>query len=180
MGLWGLGAFQDTIVNRKATVLRLVSRSAEQTQRLGEYLGKLAQAGDVFLLVGELGSGKTCLAQGIARGLGVQQYVSSPSFVLIREHQGRVPFYHVDFYRLHRMDEIADLGLDDYFSGRGVCVVEWADRGMALLPEEHLLVTMEHVSEGERAITIEPRGERYVSMLSALNSMLEKEGWRGR
>lgn len=166
-------------MNRKATVLRLVSRSTEQTRRLGEYLGELAEAGNVFLLVGELGSGKTCLAQGIARGLGVQQYVSSPSFVLIREYQGRVPFYHVDFYRLDRIEEIADLGLDDYLSGRGVCVVEWADKGMALLPEEHLLITLEHVSEDGRAITIEPRGGRYVSMVSALGSLLAGEDWRG-
>ncbi len=166
-------------MSRRSTVLRLISRSADHTRRLGEYLGKLAEAGDVFLLVGELGSGKTCLAQGVARGLGVQQYVSSPSFVLIREHQGRLPFYHVDFYRLDRVEEIADLGLDDYLCGKGVCVIEWADKGMAVLPEEHLLVTMEHVSGDERAITVEPHGERYVSLVNVLSSVLEKEGWGG-
>ncbi len=175
----GAGSILNRSYEQKTTMLRLVSRSAEQTQRLGEYLGKLARAGDVFLLVGELGSGKTCLAQGIARGLGVQQYVSSPSFVLIREHQGRLPFYHVDFYRLDRIEEIADLGLDDYIYGSGVCAIEWADKGMALLPEVHLLVTMEHVSEDERRIAMEPRGERYVSLVSALGAALEKEGWRG-
>ncbi len=164
-------------MSRETTVLRLISQSADYTRRLGEYLGKLAEAGDVYLLVGGLGSGKTCLAQGVARGLGVQQYVSSPSFVLIREHQGRLPFYHVDFYRLDRIEEIADLGLDDYLSGEGVCVIEWADKGMAVLPEEHLLVTMEYLSEDERAITMEPRGGRYVSLVNALSSVLEREGW---
>lgn len=164
---------------KKASVLKLVSRSVNETRRLGEDLGKLAVAGDVFLLVGGLGSGKTCLAQGIALGLGVQQHVSSPSFILIKEYQGRLPFYHVDFYRLDRIEEIADLGLEDYIYGRGVCVIEWADKGMALLPREHLLVTMEYVSADERAITMEPRGDRYVSLTIALGAALEKEGWYG-
>src|SRR4030042_912303 len=116
--------------------MKLLSHSPEQTQKLGFRLGELAVPGDVFLLVGELGAGKTCLTQGIAWGLGIQEYALSPSFVIIRELHGRLPLYHIDLYRLDRIEEGIDLGLDDYLYGRGVCVIEWADRALGILPEE--------------------------------------------
>ena len=111
-----------------------VSESPEKTQGIGIKLGSLARAGDVFLLVGSLGVGKTCLAQGIAWGLGIKEYASSPSFVIVKEYQGRLPLYHIDLYRLDEIDEIAELGLDEYLYGEGVCVVEWAEKGFSLLP----------------------------------------------
>jgi tRNA threonylcarbamoyladenosine biosynthesis protein TsaE len=108
--------------------LEITSRSPEETQALGARLGKLARPGDCFLLVGKLGAGKTCLTQGIARGLGIREYAASPSFVVVRELYGRLPLYHMDLYRLENIEEIADLGLDDYFYGQGVSVVEWGKR----------------------------------------------------
>jgi len=114
--------------------LKLNSHSPQQTQLLGSYLGKLAQKGDVFLLVGDLGTGKTCLVQGIAYGLDIKEYAFSPSFVLVREYHGRLPLYHIDFYRLDHFKEIADLGLEEYLYNDGVCVVEWADKGLQILP----------------------------------------------
>jgi tRNA threonylcarbamoyladenosine biosynthesis protein TsaE len=152
--------------------LEFISHSAEQTQRLGIQLGKLAKAGDVMLLVGELGAGKTCLAQGIAWGLGIDDYALSPSFVLIREYQGRLLLYHIDFYRLDSIEEVIDLGLDDYLCGGGVCVVEWADKALPVLPEEHLLVRLEHLGENERRLCLEPKGECYQELISEL-----KERW---
>jgi tRNA threonylcarbamoyladenosine biosynthesis protein TsaE len=152
--------------------LEFISHSAEETQRLGIQLGKLAEAGDVMLLVGELGAGKTCLAQGIAWGLGIDDYALSPSFVLIREYQGRLLLYHIDFYRLDSLEEVSDLGLDDYLYVEGVCVVEWADKALPLLPEEHLLVRLEHLGENERRLCLEPKGERYQELISEL-----KERW---
>ena len=116
--------------------LELATRIPEQTQALGTRLGKIARPGDVILLVGKLGAGKTCLTQGIAWGLGIDEYAASPSFVLVRELHGRLPLYHVDFYRLENLEEIAELGLDEYFYGQGVSVVEWADKAMELLPPE--------------------------------------------
>ncbi|TET42493.1 MAG: tRNA (adenosine(37)-N6)-threonylcarbamoyltransferase complex ATPase subunit type 1 TsaE, partial [Dehalococcoidia bacterium] len=110
--------------------LKLNSHSPEQTQLLGSYLGEIAQKADIFLLMGELGTGKTCLVQGIARGLDVKEYAFSPSFVILREYHGRLPLYHIDFYRLDHIEEIADLGLEEYFYGDGVCVVEWAEKGL--------------------------------------------------
>jgi tRNA threonylcarbamoyladenosine biosynthesis protein TsaE len=160
-------------MNIRAKTSKFISRSAEQTQQLGIRLGQMAQAGDVFLLTGNLGSGKTCLTQGIAWGLGVKEYAFSPSFVLIREYAGRLPLYHIDFYRLERIEEIADLGLDEYLSGRGVCAVEWADKGMVLMPEEHMLINLEYLSETERSIIFEPKGYRYNELLVSLNTELK-------
>ena len=155
-------------MNAKMTKLKLISRSPEQTQRLGIRLGELAESGDVFLLTGNLGSGKTCLTQGIAWGLGVKEYAFSPSFVIIREYHGRLTLYHIDFYRLDRIEELSDLGLDEYLYGKGVCVVEWADKGIAVLPDEHLLINLSYLSETERSITFEPKGHRYIELLKCL------------
>ena len=144
----------------------MVTGSVERTRSVGSALGGLAVAGDLILLVGALGAGKTCLAQGIARGLDIAESVVSPTFVLLREYEGRLPLYHLDFYRLNSIEEVASLGIDDYLSGPGVCVVEWADRGLEVLPEEHLLVEMEHVSASKRRLRFRPRGGRYVGMLA--------------
>jgi tRNA threonylcarbamoyladenosine biosynthesis protein TsaE len=148
--------------------LELISHSPEQTQQFGSRLGKIAQAGDVILLVGKLGAGKTCLAQGIAWGLGTNDYAASPSFVLVRELYGRLPLYHVDFYRLENLAEIAELGLDEYFYGKGVSVVEWAEKALELLPPEHLLIEMDYVSDNERRLKLKPKGKRYREMVAQL------------
>jgi tRNA threonylcarbamoyladenosine biosynthesis protein TsaE len=150
--------------------LEIVSNSAEETRKIGMKLGKLTASGDVILLVGSLGAGKTCLTQGIARGLSIDEYTASPSFVLVREHRGKLPLYHIDLYRLDRIEEVAQLGLDDYLYGNGVCVVEWADKGLSVLPEEHLLIEMQIVSPMKRKLSFMPRGTRYLEMLSKLNS----------
>lgn len=158
--------------------LTLNSHSAEQTQLLGTYLGKLAQKGDVFLFVGDLGTGKTCLIQGLARGLDIQEYAFSPSFVIVREYHGRIPLYHVDFYRLDHIEEIADLGLEEYLYGNGVCAVEWAEKGLPVLPQENLLVELHYVpdSDAERIIHLRPEGKRYVDLINNLKGTLDKEG----
>ena len=148
----------------------MISISAQRTRRLGVGLGERAEPGDVILLTGELGAGKTCLTQGIARGLGIDNGVTSPSFVLLREYEGRLPLYHIDFYRLNTIGEMASLGLDDYLYGTGVCVVEWADKGMEVLPEEHLLVEIESLSATKRRLVFRPRGRRYAKMLAEFES----------
>jgi len=154
--------------------LKYTSHSPEQTQQLGRRLGELAQAGDVFLLTGDLGSGKTCLTQGVAWGLGIKEYAFSPSFVLIREYSGRLPLYHIDFYRLDRIQEINELGLEDYLYGHGVCVVEWADKGIELTPRDNLLINLSYLSEIERTIVFNPKGRRYIKLLASLNEELQK------
>jgi len=158
--------------------LTLNSHSPEQTQLLGIYLGKLAQKGDVFLFVGDLGTGKTCLIQGLARGLDIQESAFSPSFVIVREYHGRIPLYHVDFYRLDHIEEIADLGLEEYLYGNGVCAVEWAEKGLPVLPQENLLVELHYIpgSDAERIIHLRPEGKRYVDLINKLKGTLDKEG----
>ena len=148
--------------------VEIISGSVGRTRRLGAALGEQARAGDVILLVGELGAGKTCLAQGIAEGLGIEDCVTSPSFVLLREYRGRLPLYHIDFYRLDTIEEVVLLGLDDYLCGEGVCVVEWADRGMDALPGDHLLIEMESLSATRRRLVFHPTGHRYIEMLAQL------------
>jgi tRNA threonylcarbamoyladenosine biosynthesis protein TsaE len=152
----------------------IVSRSPRQTQKLGERLGAAAGPGDVYLLAGELGSGKTCLAQGIARGLGVTEYTSSPSFVLMKEYRGRLTMYHMDLYRLDREEEMLDLGLPSYFSGAGLCVVEWAEKLGRLMPEEHLLITISYRGDRTRQLEMKARGKRYQDMLDNLTSAAQK------
>jgi len=148
--------------------LEIITGSPEETQDFGARLGELARPGDIFLLVGKLGAGKTCLTQGIARGLGIREYAASPSFVVVRELYGRLPLYHMDFYRLDNLEEIAELGLDDYFYGKGVSVVEWAEKGLSLLPAEHLLVEMSYISDTGRRLKLKPAGKRYRELVAKL------------
>jgi len=153
----------------KQSHLDLLSQSPEETRRIGIRLGELAQAGDVFLLVGTLGAGKTCLTQGIVWGLDIEDYALSPSFVIMRELHGRLPLYHMDLFRLEHINEIEDLGLDDYLYGRGVCVVEWAENGLALLPAENLMIEISFRDDTQRCLRFKPSGKRYRKLLSELN-----------
>ena len=148
--------------------LELMTKSPEQTQKLGVGIGELALPGDVFLLTGELGAGKTCLTQGIAWGLGIKEYAVSPTFVIMRELYGRLPLYHIDLYRLDKIEESVDLGLDDYLYGKGVCVVEWADKALSILPKNRLLIKIGYLSDTERSLKIEGNGERYVEIIDDL------------
>lgn len=113
------------------------TESPEETQALGEKLGKTLIPGDVIALIGDLGTGKTCLTQGIARGVGTapDEVVSSPSYILINEYNGKVPIYHIDLYRLENSEEIAELGLSEYMEGDGICIIEWAERMADALPD---------------------------------------------
>ena len=146
----------------------LISHSPKETQKLGIRIGELAQPGDIYLLVGNLGAGKTCLTQGIVWGLGIKEYALSPSFVLVRELYGRLPMYHIDLYRLDNIEEIADLGLDEYLYGNGVCVIEWAEKGLSVLPAEHLLIQIGYLSDNERCFRLMPRGKHYFEMVSRI------------
>ena len=156
------------------TPLVLRSHSARETARIGSALGQYAEAGDVFLLSGELGAGKTCLTQGIAKGLGVDGYVRSPTFVLVSVHQGRLPLYHIDIYRLDEVAEVVDLGLEEYLAGDGVSVIEWASKALEVFPQPYMLVTLTYEGENERLIQLEAMGERYESLLSQVERRLSR------
>jgi tRNA threonylcarbamoyladenosine biosynthesis protein TsaE len=115
----------------ESVILDVPSESVERTRRLGALLGRLLARGDVVLLHGELGAGKTAFTQGIGRGLGVAAVVNSPTFTILKEYAGRLPLYHFDLYRIEDSGELEALGFADYFAGDGVSVIEWAERGEA-------------------------------------------------
>ena len=143
--------------------LDIVSHGADQTRRLGAHLGQLLQPGDVVLLEGDFGTGKTTFTQGVAKGLGIDsRYVNSPTFALINEYKGgRHRLYHVDLYRLEGDEQVATLGLDDYFDGTGVTVIEWPQGAARWLPDERLTVRLTHLSETKRTIRFYATGPRY-------------------
>ncbi len=153
--------------------LEVISRSAEQTRRVGMRLGTLLQAGDTICLTGDLGSGKTTLVQGVATGWGSLDAVSSPTFVLVNVYRGAggERLYHLDAYRLASAAEAEELGLDDMLS-QGPLVVEWADRIERVLPREHLLVRMRMVDENQRDLVIVAAGKRYQRMLDELQRQI--------
>ena len=135
--------------------------SAEATHAIGKLLGESCVGGETIALVGPLGAGKTCLVRGLAAGLGAPaEAVTSPTFVLIHEYAGRVPLYHVDLYRLDARDAVNGLGLEEYIESAGVTVIEWADRAPAVLPGDHLRITIEHVGGDRRRVTLHPQGAR--------------------
>jgi tRNA threonylcarbamoyladenosine biosynthesis protein TsaE len=143
--------------------LQVVSRKSVDTEMLGEAVGRLLEAGDIVCLYGELGSGKTVLTRGIAKGLGVrsERAVRSPSFVLMHRYQGRVPVYHADLYRLDGPTDIEDIGLREFLGGDGVAVIEWAEKLDASLPAERVEIAIAHQTDEMRLITITPQGARY-------------------
>ena len=120
---------------------RLQSSSADSTREIGREIGSRARKGDVVLLTGDLGAGKTTLAQGILHGLGSNEFARSPTFVLVNEYNARLPLYHMDLYRLDSFEDVEGLGLDDYLFGDGLCVVEWADKAEDYFPVDHLSVS---------------------------------------
>jgi len=150
-------------------VLDFISHSVAQTRRLGTRLGQLLRPGDVILLAGEFGAGKTCLTQGIAQGLGITRRVTSPSFTLVNEYPGgRLPLYHIDLYRVTGVQEVLDLGLDEYFYGAGVSVVEWPGQALAALPPEHLLIELSVIGKTKRELHITAVGSRYDDLVDRL------------
>jgi tRNA threonylcarbamoyladenosine biosynthesis protein TsaE len=142
------------------------------TTAFGRRLGPLLFPGAVVALIGPLGAGKTHLVRAIAEGLEIDdsRAVSSPTFVLIQEYDARLPIYHFDAYRLKNPAEFADLGVHEYFEGDGVCLIEWADRVIGLLPTERLTITITPVGETARWIEIEGHGARYESLIEHLRA----------
>jgi tRNA threonylcarbamoyl adenosine modification protein YjeE len=146
----------------------------EATTRLGRRLGSLLFPGAVVALGGELGAGKTQLARAIAEGLGLAdgRVVTSPTFVLVQEYQGRLPIFHFDAYRLHSEGEFADLGIEEYYQAGGVCLVEWADRVWGCLPPEYLCVRLEVTGDTSRRATLQARGRPYEALVQTLQRLL--------
>jgi tRNA threonylcarbamoyladenosine biosynthesis protein TsaE len=153
--------------------LEIISRSAEQTRRVGMRLGSLLQAGDLIGLVGDLGAGKTTLVQGIAAGWGSLDAVSSPTFVLVNvyRHPGGLRLFHLDAYRLNGTAEVIDLDLDTMLA-QGPLVVEWAERAQAALPNEGLWARLTYVDENQRDVIFTARGLYYENLLAKFRKLV--------
>ena len=146
----------------------LISGSAAQTKRLGRELGQLLCPHDLILLEGPLGGGKTCFVQGLAQGLGVRQTVISPSFTLVRQYALDASLgwlYHIDLYRIQSAAEAWDFGLEEYLEGEGICVVEWAEKAMALWPAERLHIRFQILGSRRRGLAVLASGARFVELL---------------
>jgi len=149
----------------------IISHSAKQTFGIGQRLGKLLVSSDVVCLQGDLGTGKTCLTQGIGAGLNVDGIISSPTFAFVNEHpplSAGPHLYHIDLYRIGGFAEALSLGLEDYLYGDGVTVIEWAERAAELLPPSALWVKLEYVDYGKRSLLFESSSEHYVDIIAKL------------
>ncbi|MFH1355244.1 MAG: tRNA (adenosine(37)-N6)-threonylcarbamoyltransferase complex ATPase subunit type 1 TsaE [Candidatus Omnitrophota bacterium] len=154
--------------------MKIISNSANQTQRIGELLSKKIDPGDIICLFGNLGSGKTVLTKGIGQGLGIRKAeVISSSFILIRPHtQGKIPLYHFDLYRLNKVSDILALGYEEYLYGRGVTVIEWADRLKKFMPRDFLKIELCFESDLKRSLRFSAFGLRYKQLLDSLKKIL--------
>jgi len=153
--------------------VRVLTTSVEETRSLGNALAPLLLHGDLVLLAGDLGSGKTALAQGIAAGLGVTEPVVSPSFAIVREYQARIPLLHVDIYRLGRMQDLHDIGFDEMLDAESVVVVEWGDAIATALPGEHLVVRLDKGSaDDDRIVSLSFCGDSWRGRAKGIASAL--------
>jgi tRNA threonylcarbamoyladenosine biosynthesis protein TsaE len=132
----------------------MISGDPTKTFHIGRILGETLTAGDIVALTGELGAGKTCFTQGIARGLGVPEVyqITSPTFTLVNEYPGRLNLIHLDVYRLSSSRDLQDLGYEEFFFGKGVTVIEWAEKIQDIIPEKSLSVTMAYLDQNQRSI----------------------------
>jgi tRNA threonylcarbamoyladenosine biosynthesis protein TsaE len=159
----------------------LQTQSTSETIRIGRQIGSRLLPGDVVALVGELGAGKTHLVKGLAGGVGVERHgcISSPSFTLIHQYSGRMPFYHIDLFRLETEREAEDLGLEECFASQGATAIEWADKIPSLLPKEMLWIHIQYTGTRTRSILILGKGKRYEGIVKEIVRSNES-GIRGR
>ncbi len=152
----------------------VITTRPEQTWRTGELLGMRLAPGDTVCLYGDLGAGKTSFSYGIALGLEVKApYITSPTFTFVNEYRGRVPFYHIDLYRLKDPGELENIGFEEYIDSDGVTVIEWAERAEEELPAERLSVYLTYVDEHSREIGFLAEGERFEKLLDELKQNLK-------
>jgi tRNA threonylcarbamoyladenosine biosynthesis protein TsaE len=157
-------------------ILEMETRSPEETRRLAVSLTPLLRPGDVVALGGDLGAGKTTFVQGLAVGLGIAERVTSPSFVLMKEYLGgRYPLIHMDVYRLDRMQEVVDLGYDEFLDPSHIVVVEWGDMVEPLLPKEHLSIRLRYAGgEQLREVALQPRGAQWERRMQTVRVLVEE------
>lgn len=149
-------------------MISVITKKAQETEYIGQRMANFLSPGDVIILIGDLGAGKTLFVQGVAKGLGIEDEITSPTFTIIQEYgEGRLPLYHMDVYRITSPKEMEDLGYEEYFYGQGVTFIEWGNLILDLLPEEHLTLEFSLVEEG-REISFYPQGRHYERLVEEL------------
>lgn len=160
----------ENIIEERLKKLKIELDTLEETEVFGKKLGSLLKEGDIVCLNGELGAGKTTLTKSIGIGLEVEEYITSPTFALINEYRGKLPVYHFDVYRLENIDELDDLGFDEYFYGQGVCIIEWAQKIEDFLPKERIVLDIVNgEEENQRIISLSGSGYRYKEIIKEMN-----------
>ena len=138
-----------------------------KTKEIGYKLGKLLTPGSVICLIGDLGAGKTTMTQSLAKSLAVDDYITSPTFTIVNEYEGKMPLYHFDVYRIGSSDEMYDIGYEDYINGEGVCIIEWANLIEDILPDEYLYIELRY-KDMSREMILNPIGKKYEKIVEEL------------
>ena len=154
--------------------LSLTARTPDDTRRIGRALGEHVQTGDLLLLIGELGAGKTTLTQGIAQGIGSPDPARSPTFVLVAQYNGRVTVHHADLYRVDNPLEALELGFDEFLEN-GVCVIEWAEKAPEAFPQDRMEIYITSTGDDVRHIALNAHGLRYEALLDAVASTMRHQ-----
>ena len=148
-------------------MVKIYLENEEQTKDIGYKLGQLVTPKSVICLIGDLGAGKTTMTQSLAKALEVDDYITSPTYTIVNEYEGRIPLYHFDVYRIGSSDEMYDIGFDEYIDGDGVCIIEWANLIEDILPNEYLYIEMNYKETG-REMILTPKGEKYEEIVKEL------------
>jgi tRNA threonylcarbamoyladenosine biosynthesis protein TsaE len=159
-------------MKQKNSKIQIITYNANETSAVGRSIGKKLGDGDIMALSGELGSGKTCFTGGLARGLGVNEnyQITSPTFTLINEYPAKCKLYHFDVYRLSGYSDLEDLGYEEYFSGKGVVVIEWAEKIAKIIPQTAIFINFEYIDENKRIITIKGLDSRLKELCADINT----------
>ncbi|MGO1479097.1 tRNA (adenosine(37)-N6)-threonylcarbamoyltransferase complex ATPase subunit type 1 TsaE [Senegalia sp. (in: firmicutes)] len=151
--------------------MEIITIDTRETEKLGEKIGKLLNSGDVICLDGDLGAGKTTLTKSIARGLEVEEYVTSPTFTIVNEYDGRLHVNHFDVYRIADIDEMYDIGYEEYIYSESVSIIEWASNIGEILPDQRIEIYIETIDANSRKFNIKLIGERYKHLKEELRKI---------
>jgi tRNA threonylcarbamoyladenosine biosynthesis protein TsaE len=159
------------VIKVNEAIFKYISNSKKDTLWFGNKIGELLVPGQIILLAGELGAGKTVITQGISRGLGIEDEVTSPTFKLINEYEGELPLFHMDLYRLETEEDLYNIGFEEYLEREGIVVIEWPDLAYNLLPPDFVYIKINIISDEVREILVESEGEKGISLIEGLEKI---------
>jgi tRNA threonylcarbamoyladenosine biosynthesis protein TsaE len=157
-------------VAKKRSEMKIKVNNLQDTEKVGKIISRCLEKGTVLCLDGDLGAGKTAITQFIAKEFGIKEYITSPTFNIIKEYEGRLPFYHMDVYRIESEDDMYDLGYDEYIYSEGVTVIEWSENIKGILPDERIDIKIDRIDDNKRIMTIEGSGVVYEKITEELKN----------